>query len=72
MRGVLTINSQPAVNCASSQDKVFGWGTPGGYVFQKAYLEFFTNERNVDALKIVLKRYGTRVNYHIVNCSVSS
>ncbi len=33
--GILTINSQPNVNCASSTDKIFGWGSPGGYVFQK-------------------------------------
>lgn len=71
LRGVLTINSQPAVNAAPSDDKVFGWGGSGGYVYQKAYLEFFTTESNVEALKFVLKRYGSRVNYHIVNCSVS-
>ncbi|MBW0493679.1 hypothetical protein O181_033394 [Austropuccinia psidii MF-1] len=40
-RGFLTINSQPAVDGAKSSDPVFGWGPRGGYVFQKAYLEFF-------------------------------
>ena len=34
-RGVLTINSQPNVNGAPSDDPVFGWGGPGGYVYQK-------------------------------------
>ncbi|KAF9080349.1 hypothetical protein BGX29_005406, partial [Mortierella sp. GBA35] len=33
--GYLTINSQPAVNGAKSDDKVFGWGPKGGYVYQK-------------------------------------
>lgn len=33
--GILTINSQPNVNCVPSSDKIFGWGSPGGYVFQK-------------------------------------
>ena len=33
--GILTINSQPNVNCCPSSDKIFGWGSPGGYVFQK-------------------------------------
>jgi methylenetetrahydrofolate reductase (NADPH) len=33
--GFLTINSQPAVNGAKSQDKMFGWGHPNGYVYQK-------------------------------------
>ncbi|KAA1133529.1 hypothetical protein PGTUg99_021969 [Puccinia graminis f. sp. tritici] len=40
-RGFLTINSQPAVDGAKSSDPVHGWGPRGGYVYQKAYLEFF-------------------------------
>jgi len=39
--GFLTINSQPRVNGASSTHEIFGWGPKGGYVYQKAYLEFF-------------------------------
>jgi hypothetical protein len=37
--GFLTINSQPKANCVASDDPVFGWGSPGGFVFQKAYVE---------------------------------
>ena len=37
--GFLTINSQPRVNAAPSADAVFGWGDPGGHVYQKAYVE---------------------------------
>ena len=33
--GVLTINSQPAINGAPSTDPVVGWGSKGGYVYQK-------------------------------------
>ena len=33
--GFLTINSQPAVNGANSNDPVHGWGPEGGYVYQK-------------------------------------
>ena len=33
--GFLTINSQPAVNGAKSEDPIFGWGHPHGYVYQK-------------------------------------
>lgn len=47
--GLLTINSQPAVNGAPSDDPVYGWGGPGGYVYQKAYVEFFCNK---DVFKI--------------------
>nr|XP_057906567.1 methylenetetrahydrofolate reductase isoform X2 [Doryrhamphus excisus]XP_057906569.1 methylenetetrahydrofolate reductase isoform X2 [Doryrhamphus excisus]XP_057906570.1 methylenetetrahydrofolate reductase isoform X2 [Doryrhamphus excisus] len=66
-RGVLTINSQPNINAKPSTDPIVGWGPPGGYVFQKAYLEFFTSSENVNALLKVLKKYEPRVNYHIVN-----
>ncbi|MEE6485233.1 hypothetical protein FKM82_014221 [Ascaphus truei] len=66
-RGILTINSQPNVNGKSSTDPVVGWGPSRGYVFQKAYLEFFTSSEMVTALIKVLKRYEPRVNYHIVN-----
>lgn len=38
-RGLLTITSQPSVNGVKSSDPVHGWGPPGGYVYQKAYLE---------------------------------
>ena len=34
-KGYLTINSQPAVDGASSSDPVFGWGPKNGYVYQK-------------------------------------
>jgi methylenetetrahydrofolate reductase (NADPH) len=33
--GVLTINSQPRVNCAPSTDPGVGWGIANGYVYQK-------------------------------------
>jgi len=39
--GFWTINSQPRVNGASSNDPAVGWGGSGGVVYQKAYLEFF-------------------------------
>ena len=66
LKGVLTINSQPAVNCQPSNDPVVGWGKPGGYVFQKAYLEFFISEENLVALLQVLGRF-TAVNFHVMN-----
>ncbi|CAI8055832.1 Methylenetetrahydrofolate reductase, partial [Geodia barretti] len=65
-RGVLTINSQPAVNGRSSSDPVIGWGEKGGFVYQKAYLEFFCSPSFMRALMTVLVDYP-QVNYHIVN-----
>jgi methylenetetrahydrofolate reductase (NADPH) len=49
-RGFLTINSQPAVDGATSSDVKFGWGPKGGWVYQKAYLEFFVSDGVVDEL----------------------
>ncbi|KAJ8478040.1 hypothetical protein OPV22_021767 [Ensete ventricosum] len=44
LKGFLTINSQPAVNGGKSDSPAVGWGGPGGYVYQKAYLEFFCSK----------------------------
>lgn len=41
LKGFLTINSQPSVNGERSDSPSVGWGGPGGYIYQKAYLEFF-------------------------------
>ena len=38
---MFTINSQPQVNAAPSSDEKYGWGPQNGYVYQKAYFEFF-------------------------------
>lgn len=66
----LSFPFQPNVNGVSSEDPVVGWGMPGGYVYQKAYLEFFTCQENVDALLNVLPLFP-RINYHIINRRVS-
>ncbi|EYU36618.1 hypothetical protein MIMGU_mgv1a003262mg [Erythranthe guttata] len=50
LKGFLTINSQPAVNGARSDSPSVGWGGPGGYVYQKAYLEFFCSKDSLNAL----------------------
>lgn len=40
-KGWLTVASQPAVNGVPSSDSTFGWGPANGFVFQKAFAEFF-------------------------------
>lgn len=40
-RGWWTVASQPAVNGLRSNDPTFGWGPANGFVFQKAFVEFF-------------------------------
>jgi methylenetetrahydrofolate reductase (NADPH) len=48
--GFLTINSQPAVDGAPSSHPVHGWGPKNGFVYQKAYLEFFVSPEALDVL----------------------
>ncbi|KAI8376932.1 methylenetetrahydrofolate reductase-domain-containing protein [Blakeslea trispora] len=64
--GYLTINSQPAVNGAKSSDPIYGWGPKNGYVFQKAYLEFFVSPKKLDEL---LEKVGkdSQVTYYAIN-----
>ncbi|XP_030455972.1 methylenetetrahydrofolate reductase (NADH) 2-like [Syzygium oleosum] len=50
LKGFLTINSQPAVNGERSDSPSVGWGGPGGYVYQKAYLEFFCSPEKLNTL----------------------
>ncbi len=61
-QGFWTINSQPQINGASSSDPVVGWGGPGGYVYQKAYLEFFTTR---EKLQWLLEKTNTYPNVQL-------
>lgn len=65
-RGLLSINSQPAVNGYSSSHPVYGWGPTGGYVYQKAYLELLVFPSVIDK---VLERLESNINltYYAVN-----
>lgn len=66
--GFLTINSQPAVNGASSSDKIFGWGPKNGYCYQKAYLEFFVAPEALDTLiKRIEATPSAAITYYAVN-----
>ncbi|KAI9674608.1 MAG: hypothetical protein M1829_003690 [Trizodia sp. TS-e1964] len=40
-KGWWSVASQPAANGVRSSDPVFGWGPKNGFVFQKAFVEFF-------------------------------
>nr|XP_027095856.1 methylenetetrahydrofolate reductase 2-like [Coffea arabica] len=57
LKGFLTINSQPAVNGVKSDTPSLGWGGPGGYVYQKAYLEFFCSKEKLNSLVERCKAY---------------
>lgn len=67
--GYLTINSQPAVNGAKSSDPVYGWGPKGGYVYQKAYIEFFIPASKLDELTTKIGK-NSEVTYFAVKKNV--
>ncbi|BGP13977.1 hypothetical protein JCM10213_005562 [Rhodosporidiobolus nylandii] len=46
-----TVGSQPAVDGAPSADAVHGFGPKGGYVYQKAFVEFFLSEAELAELE---------------------
>jgi len=69
--GFLTINSQPAVNGVTSDDKVHGWGGPNGYVYQKAYVEFFCSQENLQKLLELFPKF-TSLSYQAVNINGDS
>ncbi|CAK9170446.1 unnamed protein product [Ilex paraguariensis] len=59
LKGFLTINSQPAVNGAKSDAPSVGWGGPGGYIYQKAYVEFFCSRERLNALVEKCKSFSS-------------
>ena len=64
--GFFTINSQPNVNGAPSEDAIVGWGGSGGRVYQKAYLEFFTSKDKLDTFLKNLKSTDN-ISYQAIN-----
>jgi len=64
--GILTINSQPAVNGVDSLDPEVGWGGPGGRVYQKAYVEFFISPKKFAILLQHLELFDT-ISFQSIN-----
>jgi len=64
--GLLTINSQPRVNASLSTDPYVGWGPAGGFVYQKAYIEFFCNSDTLDKLMAAMDKQKM-ISYMAVN-----
>ena len=65
-QGLLTINSQPQVSGASSTAPDVGWGGAGGFVYQKAYVEFFVAPEQLERLLACLEEFPS-LTYHAVN-----
>ncbi|KAF1002471.1 methylenetetrahydrofolate reductase (NADH) 1-like [Apium graveolens] len=66
LKGFLTINSQPAVNGAKSDSPSIGWGGPDGYIYQKAYVEFFCSTEKLNTLVEKCKGFPS-LTYMAVN-----
>ena len=65
-RGILTINSQPAVDGIKSSHPVHGWGPPNGYVYQKAYLEMLIHPNLLGQLLARVER-RPQLTYYAVS-----
>jgi methylenetetrahydrofolate reductase (NADPH) len=65
-RGLLTINSQPAVDGVKSSHPVYGWGPNNGYVYQKAYLELLVSPKILSEL-ISRAEKDADITYYAVN-----
>lgn len=67
-KGWWTVASQPAVNSCRSDDPTFGWGPPGGFVFQKAFVEFFCPDEDLVRIQAKLKEMGDgAVSFYAAN-----
>ena len=65
---LLTINSQPVANGIKSSDPVFGWGPQNGYIYQKAYFEFFIPGQLIDKFVKHLNNYPI-ISYQATNAN---
>lgn len=50
-RGWWTVGSQPSVDGVPSTDQAFGFGPPGGWIYQKAFVEFFASYEDLERLE---------------------
>ncbi|KAM3577743.1 hypothetical protein VYU27_000287 [Nannochloropsis oceanica] len=62
------LDGKPAVDGRPSTDPEVGWGGPGGFVYQKAYVEFFCSPLKLKALMEELDRHPN-LSYHAVNAA---
>jgi methylenetetrahydrofolate reductase (NADPH) len=69
-RGLWTVGSQPAVDGAHSTDPVLGWGPVNGYVFQKAFVEFFAEKSDVEWIERAAAASGGWIHYFAANLEV--
>jgi len=63
---LFTINSQPRVNGEPSTSSIHGWGPKNGFVYQKAYVEFFVHPQ---LLPLLIEYFNSNpyISYEAVN-----
>jgi len=68
-KGWWSVASQPAVNGVRSSEQVFGWGPPNGFVFQKAFVEFFLPSQDWEILhkKLACPEVAASVSWYASN-----
>lgn len=59
-KGWWSVASQPAIDAAPSKDPTFGWGPASGFVFQKAFVEFFIPNADWEMLQAKLRSEAVR------------
>ncbi len=64
-RGFLSLASQPATDGAKSEDKIFGWGPKGGYVYQKAFVELFVSKEDWEQKLKPKVESNSKISYYI-------
>jgi methylenetetrahydrofolate reductase (NADPH) len=60
-KGWWTVGSQPAVDGTPSNDAIVGWGPVGGWVYQKAFVEFFATEEDILRIENLIQSEGKGV-----------
>src|SRR6266702_1191924 len=66
------VGSQPAVDGLQSDHGTVGWGPAGGYVYQKAFVEFFASENIVERLEKAVEKVKGVVDFLAGNKMVRS
>ena len=70
-KGWWSIASQPAVDGLPSSDRIFGWGPQRGFVFQKAFVEFFipaSDWHNILRPHLESSSIAPEVSWYASNC----
>ena len=72
-----TVGSQPAVDGCPSEDDIHGFGPEGGYVYQKAFVEFFGDYEDVlwiqrKALDVERSSKRRKVTFYAANAETES